>query len=184
MLLEDFAYAAATDDGIYELERGVVVVVDVPGMPHEWARDALRRELYRYMDRQPDVIRLISDGSGSVIRAWELQSERHPDLTIYLSPPPTDDPQPWDEWTPDIVVEIVSASSRKRGYETKAVDYLAAGVRQYWIIDPLDRSATICHRRGDTWRKQQLTVRGKLKSGLLPEFELPLARVLAKPGRK
>lgn len=178
MTLRRFAPAMTEPGYLYELENGVVVVVDVPGVPHERIIQRIRRMLARYEDGNPGIIDLVSGGTGSVVRAWNAQSERHPDLTIYLTPPPEGNEQPWDEWTPDIVIEIVSKSSTRRDYTTKARDYLSAGVRQYWINDPLTRSATLHIRRGDTWRKQRVAASGVVKSALLPGFQMKLAEVL------
>ena len=36
---------------------------------------------------------------------------------------------------PDLCIEIVSPSSRKRDYEKKRMKYQNAGVREYWIVD-------------------------------------------------
>jgi Uma2 family endonuclease len=38
---------------------------------------------------------------------------------------------------PDLIVEVVSAESRSRDYREKYHEYLAAGVQEYWIVDPL-----------------------------------------------
>lgn len=43
---------------------------------------------------------------------------------------------------PDFVSEIVSESSRSLDYLTKLIKYKAAGVREYWIIDPLRQIIT------------------------------------------
>ncbi len=37
---------------------------------------------------------------------------------------------------PDWMIEIVSPSSRRMDYYTKLFKYRAAGVREYWIVDP------------------------------------------------
>ncbi len=37
---------------------------------------------------------------------------------------------------PDLVIEIISPSSKKRDMMIKANKYLEAGVREYWIVDP------------------------------------------------
>ena len=38
---------------------------------------------------------------------------------------------------PDLVAEVVSISSRSLDYIRKPVKYEQAGVREYWIVDPL-----------------------------------------------
>jgi Uma2 family endonuclease len=41
----------------------------------------------------------------------------------------------------DLAVEIVSPDSRQRDHRDKLAEYEAAGVREYWIIDPLTEQA-------------------------------------------
>ena len=43
---------------------------------------------------------------------------------------------------PDLIVEIVSPSSRKMDYVWKAGLYMDAGVREYWIVDPVNEWTT------------------------------------------
>jgi Uma2 family endonuclease len=50
---------------------------------------------------------------------------------------------------PDVAVEIVSPDSVERDYENKRRRYEAAGVKEYWIIDPLERTATFLVREGE-----------------------------------
>lgn len=49
---------------------------------------------------------------------------------------------------PDFVLEVLSASTRKRDLSVKLAKYMEAGVREYWIIDP-DRRTLIIHRFAD-----------------------------------
>lgn len=44
---------------------------------------------------------------------------------------------------PDWVIEIVSSSSRKMDYLKKMTMYLDAGVREYWIVDPVKEHTTV-----------------------------------------
>ncbi len=44
---------------------------------------------------------------------------------------------------PDFVVEITSPNSRKRDYITKLNKYSNAGVREYWIIDPIKKNLLV-----------------------------------------
>ena len=40
---------------------------------------------------------------------------------------------------PDFIIEIVSPSSQRMDYLTKLFKYRAAGVREYWIVNPMTR---------------------------------------------
>lgn len=44
---------------------------------------------------------------------------------------------------PDLIVEIVSPDSGARDYREKFNDYQAAGVREYWIIDPIGQKLEV-----------------------------------------
>lgn len=47
------------------------------------------------------------------------------------------------EGAPDMVIEIVSPSSRRMDYTTKNTLYSDAGVREYWIVDPAKERTTV-----------------------------------------
>lgn len=40
---------------------------------------------------------------------------------------------------PDWIIEIVSPASRRMDYYTKLFKYRTAGVREYWIVDPVKK---------------------------------------------
>lgn len=46
------------------------------------------------------------------------------------------------EGPPDIAVEVISPESEQRDRITKFAEYQAAGVKEYWLIDPLDQPNT------------------------------------------
>ena len=45
---------------------------------------------------------------------------------------------------PDMIVEILSPSSKSRDMLIKFSKYLEAGVREYWIVDPADKTTSVC----------------------------------------
>jgi len=63
---------------------------------------------------------------------------------------------------PDFVVEILSDSTRKRDYGVKFIDYARHGVREYWIVDPDQRTVEQYLLEDD-----QFVLAQKLKEGLL-----------------
>lgn len=44
---------------------------------------------------------------------------------------------------PDLVIEILSPSTRRKDLTIKHTKYQAAGVREYWIIDPMKKSVVV-----------------------------------------
>ncbi|HEY3242395.1 MAG TPA: Uma2 family endonuclease [Phycisphaerae bacterium] len=179
MSLDEFARVEGRPGHLYELSRGVIVVVDVPDVYHERVKGVIRDALVLYRVAHPGCINLMAEGSGYALRLPGMQSERHPDWAIYLNPPPVDVPQPWNFWIPEIVIEIVSEGGEERDYVEKREDYLRAGVRLYWIVDPQQRTAMALTRRGDLWQEQRVGEPATLATPLLPGFELRLQDVFA-----
>lgn len=83
---------------------------------------------------------------------------------------------------PTIVIEFVSSSKRDalRDYDLKRNEYLAAGVKEYWIIDRFRRVMTVYREGASGPTYDIVTETQNYQTGLLPGFVLPLSRILAK----
>jgi Uma2 family endonuclease len=83
---------------------------------------------------------------------------------------------------PATVVEFVSSNKRDalRDYEEKRDEYLAAGVKEYWIIDRFRRIMTV-YRPGLAGPTYDIVTEAQsYQTELLPGFTLALAQLLAK----
>ena len=176
MSLEDFDHAEAREGYRYELGRGVIQVSDIPGKRHFVQFSASGRQFHSYDIAHPGLINAIGGGVECKILVSALQSERHPDLSIYLSPPPEDE-DPWATWVPAIVIEIVSPGSEQRDYVEKREEYLLFGVQEYWIIDAEKEQMTVLRRFSGKWKEQVVRPPQKYRTHLLPGFEFDLAAV-------
>lgn len=108
-----------------------------------------------------------------------------PDL-IYVSRERTEILQDQVRGAPDLVVEILSPSTRKRDDQLKRQVYDRAGVREYWIVDPELESIKIHRRTADTFpRAAELSREAGdvLTTPLLPGFELPVNAIFEASGR-
>jgi len=81
---------------------------------------------------------------------------------------------------PDLAVEIVSPDSVDRDYEGKRPRYEAAGVLEYWIIDPLESTATFLVREGDVF-VEQVSSEHVYQSRVLEGFELDVRWLWQRP---
>lgn len=81
----------------------------------------------------------------------------------------------------DLVVEVVSAAAdgRRRDTQTKVTEYAAAGISEYWIIDPEKETITVNHLVNQSYDSVILSQRGGLaKSQRLSGFEVSVDDVL------
>ena len=177
MSLEDFDTAEGQPGYIYELSKGIVIVSDVPNPPHLAQLNAIRRQLAAYDLANPNVIHTIAGGGECKLLVRGEESERHPDIAVYKSPPP--EGNVWATWIPDLVVEIVSPDSEHRDYIDKREEYLAFGVREYWVVDARKEEVLALCRRAGRWTKRVLRPPERYTTKTLPGFEFDCAAVFA-----
>ena len=111
---------------------------------------------------------------------------REPDLAALLD---GDDPRRGpEEWTgADLAIEVVSPDDPDRDHVAKRAEYLAIGVREYWIVDPRPRTAQDARGRsirvlvsdGGTWRERVYEEGATAAGELLPGFAVDVTACLA-----
>jgi Uma2 family endonuclease len=180
MSLDRFDQAKGREGYIYELNKGEIEVTDVPHPRHFAQIQEIRDQLVSYRLAHPDLVHSVTGSNESKILIAADQSERHPDISVYLSPPPDVD-DVWSLWVPKIVIEVVSKSSAKRDYEDKPAEYLAFGIDEYWIVDGFEHHMTALTRWRGQWKERVLKPSQKYSTPYLPGFSLDLKRVLATP---
>jgi Uma2 family endonuclease len=172
MTLDEFEPAEGQEGYLYELGRGVIVVTDVPKRRHMVQVFAIRCQFHEYHAAHPGRIDTIASGSECKILLADLQSERHPDLAIYKTPPPEGEDDFWDHWVPEIVIEVVSPSSRHRDYVEKREEYFAFGVHEYWIFDADQQEVLVLRRSRGRWAERVVRPPDVYRTRVLPGFEL------------
>jgi Uma2 family endonuclease len=177
MSLADFEHAQVEEGYLYELGRGVVIVSDVPNPPHLAQVNVIRMQLMAYALAKKLHPFTIASGSECKVLVEQLESERHPDLAIYRTSPPTADSEAWATWVPELVVEVVSADSRDRDSQEKPEEYLAFGVKEYWIFDAEREEMTVLRRTRGKWKEQVIRPPQKYASRLFPGLEVDCALV-------
>jgi len=174
MTLEEFLDADVVEGYRYELARGVLEVNQVANDPHGDVVCDLYRGVARYDERHPGVIRRFGGGNEFQFLMPGLVSGRNPDLAVVLRGAPRD----WRRRRiAALAAEVVSRGSIQRDYVTKREEYLAFGLLEYWIVDPLERKVTVLTRRGDTWSEAVFRDDQVIVSLVLPGFATTVAEL-------
>ncbi len=98
---------------------------------------------------------------------------REPDLMIVLNEHLDRIKPTYLDGAADIAIEIVSPESIARDYGVKFQEYEQAGVREYWLFDPMRQQADIYVLSDDKlYHRAKLDEQGRLVSTLLPGFAL------------
>jgi Uma2 family endonuclease len=81
---------------------------------------------------------------------------------------------------PDLVVEVLSPSTKRYDIGMKLDKYLAAGVRECWILNPESGILRVYARNAVGKDEMKVYQRGdKVSAGILPGLEIDLGAVLA-----
>ena len=127
---------ALPEDHPSELIDGVIYNMASPALRHQSISGAIYRQLWNYVDSQggdcipfiaPTDVRLDRDERTMVV----------PDVFVICQP--DDDRMDNDKYingAPDLIIEVLSPSTRRKDMFTKLHKYEEAGVREYWIVDP------------------------------------------------
>lgn len=81
---------------------------------------------------------------------------------------------------PDLIIEILSETTRKADEVTKRKLYQRHGVAEYWIVDPVIETVKVYRLRENAYvREAELSLEtgDTLSTSLLPELEIPLAEI-------
>ena len=78
---------------------------------------------------------------------------------------------------PDWIIEIVSPSSRKLDYFTKLAKYRSAGVREYWIVDPI-KERTVVYRYEEDDVPMIFTFEQTITVGIYKDLDITISELL------
>jgi Uma2 family endonuclease len=110
-------------------------------------------------------------GPEFMVRLAAQQARRVPDLLFVANANRARLQSTYLDGPPDLAVEIVSSDSQARDWREKYLEYEAAGVQEYWIIDPLSKTVEVSRLENGRYARVSLCD-GKLVSQIVPGFYL------------
>jgi Uma2 family endonuclease len=161
------------DGSKYEVVDGELIRMTPAGWPHEKIVVRLMTALGSFVKIHPlgDVI------GSSALYVLPGGNKRCPDVSFVAAGRlDAHASRPFPELAPDLAVEVISPEDRERQVLDKVGEYLQAGVRLVWVIEPKRRQATAYRGLTDL---RVIGPDGSLDGeDVLPGFSCPLADIL------
>ena len=157
-----------------DLVRGVLVVRELPGFRHGRVAMELAGRLDAHA-RADDLGHVLPEVGFKL--ASDPDTVRGPDIA-FIKKDRLPDPEPagFPDFAPDLVVEILSPGDRPGEVLAKVADWLSAGSRLVWVVDPLRRLARVYRQDGT---ETIIPASGALEGEeVLPGFSCPLESIL------
>ena len=174
---EEFFLRYSHKDQPYELVRGEVIELELPGWEHGRVAVTIAVPLGAFV-REHD--------SGAVVLRSGYCIERQPDTVrgpdisfIRKERLPAEGlPRGFFEGPPDLAVEIVSPSDTAARLEAKVQEYLQNGALRVWVVYPDSRRAAVHRPDGSAqWYAGDAVLEDP---ELLPGFSLPLPEIFTR----
>ena len=139
------------EDERVELIDGAAVMMDPPSRKHQEISGALFAQLYNFLEGKkcrvyaaPFAVRLFEKDGDT---PEEVDTMVEPDLSVVCDGSKLD--ERGCKGAPDLVIEILSPSTRRHDRLVKLGLYQRAGVREYWIVDPENKAVQVFLRDAD-----------------------------------
>ncbi len=170
-------YLSLPDDGQhFQLVEGELLVNPAPILRHQDASRNLLVALHLFVTE--NRLGIMYDAPVGVRLAQDTVLE--PDLVFVSADRRKILGEKLIEGAPDLVVEIISPSTRKLDQVRKREIYGRHNVLEYWIVDPEVERVEIYVLEGATLVLKEVVEKGELRSlAVLLGFAMPLADVFA-----
>jgi len=170
-------YLRLPEDGRrYEVIRGHLYVTAAPIYAHQYVVSRLFMTVGRAIDDAD--LGVLLGAPFDVLLPRGIAAPIQPDLIFFQK---GHEPQ-WGAknfaGVPDLVIEVLSRGTRKRDRTTKLDAYRDAGVPEYWLVDPEERTVVVYALSEDRRRyveSLRCGIGGTVTSMVLPGLELPVA---------
>ncbi len=151
-----------------ELINGQIYYMAAPSRVHQEILSYLHLEIGTYLRSKkgsckvypaPFAVKLFSEDDRNVVE---------PDISVICDPNKLTDQG--CTGAPDWITEIVSPSNSSHDYIRKLNLYADAGVREYWIVNPMEREVLVYFLEQDKFKVKSYTLQVNIYDDLWIDF--------------
>ena len=168
-----------TEDDYYNLPKNVrAELIDgqfydmaAPSRIHQEILSSLHLEIGNYLRSKKGSCK-IYPAPFSVKLFDNRKTVVEPDISVICDPNKLTDQG--CTGAPDWIIEIVSPSTSSHDYVRKLNLYMDAGVREYWIVDPVQRHIVVYYLEKTQFKMTTYTFQDKVKVNLYDDLWISL----------
>lgn len=162
------------DDQRAELIDGQLYNMAPPSSQHQFISFNLGRKIADYIDSHSGECKVVL-APFAVNLTGNDKTWVEPDISVICDKNKLSDRG--CEGAPDWIVEIVSPSTQANDYGIKLFKYRTAGVREYWIINPLKKSVLVYDLENDK-TTAQYSFDEVISGNIYPDLSVKIADLL------
>ena len=151
-----------------ELIDGQFYYMAAPSRIHQEILTSVNNAIYNYIRSKkgnckvyhaPFAVKLFADNDKFIVE---------PDISVICDPNKLTDRG--CTGAPDWIIEIISPGTAGYDYIRKLGLYADAGVREYWIVDPMEKSVYVYFLERDRFKVKSYTFQDKVKAGIYDDL--------------
>ena len=155
-----------------ELIDGQIYYMAPPSRRHQRIILSLSRQIADYIDAKNGTCE-VDIAPFAVFLNEDAKTYVEPDISVICDSDKLTDQG--CKGAPDWIIEIVSPGSRKMDYFTKLFKYRTAGVREYWIVDPIKNFVIVYNF--DKSDSEQYTFADTIKAGIYEDLYIDFSTI-------
>lgn len=138
---EEFARYPNPSNGVrQELVKGEIIEMPPPQGRHGYLQAEFSAILRQFV--KANRLGWVVTESGTILER-DPDTVRGPDVSFYSLARQTEPPEAYFDIPPDLAVEILSPSDRRKKVREKIEEYIDNGVRTVWLVDPEANTITV-----------------------------------------
>ncbi len=167
-------YEKLPEGSPYQLIGGELVMTPSPVPYHQKVSLRITFELFRFVKEQD-----LGEVLNAPVDVYLSETETYqPDIIFIARENQGIIGEKKIEGPPDLVIEILSPSTAYYDLKHKKKVYEQRGVREYWIVDPMEKSLEVYENTDRGFVLSERTVeKGRVASRILTGFSLELEEV-------
>lgn len=143
----------------------------------------MHQEILNFLNTEINIYIRLKKGSCKVYPApfaVKLFNDRddtvEPDISVICDPEKLTDRG--CTGAPDWIIEIISPSNPAHDYVRKLNLYLDAGVREYWIVNPLNQKILVYCLEESSFKMDAYTFRDKVKVNIYEDLQIDFQEMI------